>query len=246
VTAKHAAVITGDNVSANLVIGVRKRNGLEKKLNRPKSTQKIQSRYLHTVSIDVVRESGSKIFGFIQDKTKVVYHHLADFQTAEEAKAGLQQYIAMYGKPNAVRSDHGSEFQSVFAAYLKAEDIAHLRPLPYNPRANGFIERYFRTLRKALFFRLKKRSIKVTQMILDDFAFLWNHCRQVAGRGGKTPAELAGLSFPQAMLERFKLEKQTVGRWTFWHIEGVQGLLHAYLPEKMLRFEEPTGQKKIA
>jgi hypothetical protein len=45
------------------------------------------------------------------------------------------------------------------------------------------------------------------------------------------------------MLERFKPEKQTLGRWTFWHIEVVQGLLHTDLPEKMLRSKEPTGQK---
>ncbi|MBU2645319.1 hypothetical protein KKI24_11470 [bacterium] len=124
--------------------------------------------------------------------------------------------------------------------------IFRLRPLPYNPKANGFIERYFRTLRKILFFRLKKRSIKISQSILDDFAFLWNYCRQVSGRNGKTPAELAGLDFPVNMLERFKLEKQEVGRWTFWHIQGVHGLLHAYLREETLRFEEPTGQKKVA
>lgn len=245
-TARHAAMITGENVSANLVRGVRKRNGLEKKTEKTGSKQKIKSRYLHTVSIDVVREAGSKIFGFIQDQTKVVYHYLADCQTAEEALAGLKQYIALYGKPDAVRSDHGTEFKNVFEQYLKTEGIVHLRPLPYNPKANGFIERYFRTLRKVLFSRLKKRSIKISQSILDDFAFLWNYCREVSGRNGKTPADLAGLNFPVNMLERFKLEKQTVGRWTFWHIQGVHGLLHAYLREETLRFEEPTGQKKIA
>ena len=68
----------------------------------------------------------------------------------------------------------------------------------------------------------------------------------MAGKNGKTPAELAGSIFPINMLVRFKLEKQSVGRWTFWHIEGVHGLLHAYLRGGALQFEELNGQKKIS
>jgi len=245
-TAKHAAMITGEKVSANLVKGVRKRNDLEKKVEKKGSAQKIKTSYQHVVSVDVVRESGLRIYGFIQDKTKVVYHHLAENQTSAEAKEGLKAYISMYGKPDAVRSDHGAEFKGVFAEYLDKEAIDHIRPLPYNPKANGFIERYFRTLRKMLFRRLKNRSLKLTQADLDDFAFIWNYCRQAVGTMGNTPAELADLYFPQEMLKRFKLIKQTVGNWTFWHIHGVHGLLHAYLPEKKLRLKEQNGQQKVA
>ena len=47
------------------------------------------------VSIDAVREAGSKLFGFIQDKSKVVYHYLADDQTAAETKADLMKYLSL-------------------------------------------------------------------------------------------------------------------------------------------------------
>lgn len=246
VTAKHAAMITGEKVSANLVKGVRQRNGLQKETTGKGSFKPIRTSYGHVVSVDVVRVEGVRIFGFIQDKTKIVYHHLADEQTSAEARQGLQAYCSVYGKPDAVRSDHGTEFQGTFATYLKEESIAHIRPLPYNPKANGFIERYFRTLRKTLFRRLKGRSIKLTQTILDEFACLWNHCRQANTKQGKTPAELLGLDFPKEMLNRFQIEKQTIGNWTFWHIQGVHGLLHAYLREEMLHFEEPNRQQKTA
>jgi hypothetical protein len=36
---------------------------------------------------------------FAQDKTKVVHHHLAEDQTATEAKEGLIKYISQFGKP---------------------------------------------------------------------------------------------------------------------------------------------------
>lgn len=239
-TAKHAALITGKSVSANLIKGVRARNNLVKQAAKPAdSSRKIRTNYQHVVSIDVVRENGKKIFGMIQDKTKLVYQYLSTAHTAEEALNALKKYESLYGRPDAVRSDHGSEFRSVFEAYLKKNKIAHIMPLPYNPGANGFIERYFRTLRQDLFRKLKKRFIKITQPILDDYAFLWNHCRHIntKGKKGKTPAQMADIILPKEMLKRFQIEKQTAGLWTFWHIKGVHGLLHAYLCEEMLSFE---------
>lgn len=240
-TAKHAAMIIGKPVSANLVKGVRARNNLKKQVvKKTNSSHKIKTSYQHVVSIDVIREDGQKIFGMIQDKTKLAYQYLGCAHTAEEALNALKEYISLYGKPDAVRSDNGSEFKNVFDAFLKNNGISHIRSLPYNPGANGFIERYFRTLRKDLFRKLKKRFIKITQKILGDYAFLWNHCRQMKGKMGQTPAQLAGVKLPEKMLKRFQIEKQTVGSWTFWHIKGVHGLLHAYLRENMLSNE---GQK---
>jgi len=245
-TAKHAAMISGQSVSANLVKGVRKRNGLEKIPANKNSFGKIRTSYDHVVSVDVVREEGQKIFGFIQDKTKLVYHYLAEDQTAKEALEGLKKYIELYGKPDAVRSDNGSEFRKEFRAFLDKEEIKAIHSLPYNPKANGFIERYFRTLRKDVFRKLKNTKMKVTQDVLDDVAFIWNHCRSLKNGEIKTPAQLAGLNFPKVMSERFGLEKQMVAGWTFWHITGVHGLMHAFLPEEMLSIGEQKPRLKIA
>lgn len=235
-TAKHAASITGKKISANLVKGVRNRNGLQKTNPEAKAYGKIRSSYTKVVSMDVVRVEGQHIFGMIQDKTKLVYHYSAVAQTAEEAVQALKSYIEKYGKPEAVRCDNGSEFQVVFKAFLDDNNIKSLRPLPYNPRANGFIERYFRTLRQHLFRKLQLNHFKVDQTVLDDFALIWNYCRQVR-KTGQTPAQLAGLSLTQEMLSRFKIERCQVHNWTFWHIRGIHDLLHAYLPEKMLQIE---------
>jgi hypothetical protein len=245
-TAKHASMISGLPVSANLVKGVRRRNDLKKNQVSKTPFGKIRTSYDHVVSVDVVREEGQKIFGFIQDKTKVVYHHLAEDQTAKEALEGLKKYIKLYGRPDAVRCDNGSEFRKEFRAFLDKEGIKAINPLPYNPKANGFIERYFRTLRKDVFRKLKKTRMKVTQDILDDFAFIWNHCRSLKNGEVTTPAQLAGIDFPEVMSERFEIEKQEVAGWSFWHISGVHGLMHAFLPEKMLSKREQKPRLKIA
>ena len=77
---------------------------------------------------------------------------------------------------------------------------------PYNPAANGFIERYFRTLRKDLFRKLKANHLVVSQASLDDFPFIKNHCSSV-GKTGKTPVELAGRLNDIEIPNHFELEK---------------------------------------
>jgi hypothetical protein len=95
----------------------------------------------------------------------VTYHYLGAAHTAAEAVIATEKHIALYEKPDALRSDNSLEFCGEFADYLKKEDIKLLKMKPYNPKANDFFERYFRTLRKELFRRLKVRLLRLTQSI---------------------------------------------------------------------------------
>ena len=54
--------------------------------------------------------------------------------------------VCRYGLPAMVRTDQGQEFSGEFSAYLKAHGILHRRISTQNPRANGQIERYNRTI----------------------------------------------------------------------------------------------------
>ena len=108
-------------------------------------------------------------------------------------------------------------------------------PEGLNPSGNGFIERYFRTLRKDLFRKLKENKLDVSQKNLDDFASIKNHCYTV-GKTGKTPAELANVTSQIIAPESFEFEKVTIHNWSFWHIKGIHGMLHAYLREDKLHF----------
>ena len=202
---------------------------------------KIKSSYSHTVSIDVVREQGEHVFGIIQDNTKLVYHYLASAHNSEQAVAALETYTELYGKPDAVRSDNGSEFKGEFREFINKKKIKPMRPLPYNPAANGFIELYFRTLRKDLFRKLKANHLEVSQASLDDFAFIKNHCSTV-GKTGKTPVELAGILNDIEIPNNFELEKVKIHSWEFWHIKGIHGLVHAYMQPNKLPFSGGKSQ----
>ena len=58
--------------------------------------------------------------------------------------------VCRYGLPAMVRTDQGQEFSGEFSAYLKAHGILHRRISTRNPRANGQIERYNRTIEAML------------------------------------------------------------------------------------------------
>ena len=60
------------------------------------------------------------------------------------------QVICRYGVPGLVRTDRGHEYLGEFNAYLTRLGISHRLITTMNPRANGQIERYNRTLEAGL------------------------------------------------------------------------------------------------
>lgn len=71
-------------------------------------------------------------------------------QTAENVVAVFKQAV-VNGKPTAVLSDNGKQFTSnLFEQFCETNGIKHRRTRPYNPKCNGKIERWFKTLKKEL------------------------------------------------------------------------------------------------
>ena len=54
----------------------------------------------------------------------------------------VSEIVARYGTPAVVRSDRGTEFEGVFAEYLREKGIYHAVISTAHPRANGLVERY--------------------------------------------------------------------------------------------------------
>jgi len=72
-------------------------------------------------------------------------------QTAENVVALFKQAVQTHGKPKAVLSDNGRQFTSkLFQQFCGTNGIKHRRTRPYNPKCNGKIERWFKTLKKYL------------------------------------------------------------------------------------------------
>ena len=74
--------------------------------------------------------------------------------SAEEVADKLNEFIAIFGPPKIIQSDNGPEFvNDVMRAFVKLYNIEHRFILPYNPRADGKVE----------------RSVGVTTMIIKKF-----------------------------------------------------------------------------
>lgn len=69
-------------------------------------------------------------------------------QTSETcADKILNEVIARYGCPQSIHSDQGRNFESsLFQEFCKILEIKKTRTTPRNPRANGLVERFNRTL----------------------------------------------------------------------------------------------------
>lgn len=63
----------------------------------------------------------------------------------------LDKILSQFGVPETIRSDNGAPFSSEqFQQYAKYMGFNHRRITPYHPRANGEVERFMRTLNKAI------------------------------------------------------------------------------------------------
>lgn len=69
----------------------------------------------------------------------------------EAVKPVLTKMFAMFGLPGTIRTDNGPPFQEgAFEQFLRARGIHHRKITPQWPQANGEVERFMRTLNKAL------------------------------------------------------------------------------------------------
>ena len=63
----------------------------------------------------------------------------------------LQKTFSIFGYPAKITTDNGPQFKSSeFKAYLSTHNIEHCMITPYWPIANGEVERFNRTLGKAI------------------------------------------------------------------------------------------------
>ena len=80
--------------------------------------------------------------------TKWVEIHPIPDQTAETVAQKLtEEFICRFGCPSELHSDQGRNFESrVFAEVLRLLGVRKTRTTPYNPKSDGMIERFNRTL----------------------------------------------------------------------------------------------------
>lgn len=76
---------------------------------------------------------------------------LTDISAKSVAQAFVQNYIPRFGCPLKITTDQGSQFESkLFNELTTLLGAHHIRTTPFNPKANGILERFHRQLKEAL------------------------------------------------------------------------------------------------
>lgn len=76
---------------------------------------------------------------------------MRDMTALTVATIFYQEYITRFGIPSVVTTDQGTQFESkLFRDLIKLIGSSRIRTTPYNPKANGMVERFHRQLKASL------------------------------------------------------------------------------------------------
>lgn len=92
---------------------------------------------------------------------------LADIPAVTVTKALISGWIARFGIPKRITTDQGRQFESILFNQLNNTlGTDHMRTTTYNPKANGIIERWHRTLKASIKTKFIENWIDELPMIL--------------------------------------------------------------------------------
>lgn len=100
----------------------------------------------------------------------------------------LEELVELYGRPQALRLDNGSELtSSVFGEWCEAQQIELRFIQPGKPDQNAFIERFNRTFRHEVLNAYVFESLRQVRQIVDDWLPEYNEERPHDSLGGVPP-----------------------------------------------------------
>lgn len=92
---------------------------------------------------------------------------LKDITAESVAEAFYSGWVSRFGIPDEIVTDQGRQFEAtLFNDLLKMLGIKRTRTTPYNPAANGLIERWHRTLKTALKCHVNNNWVKTLPTVL--------------------------------------------------------------------------------
>ena len=127
---------------------------------RPVKVKRIQEQHqIDLVDMKSMKvECKGKCYGYVFSLMDMFsrFHWLAPLTTKKSShlKKELQQIYKKHGQPERLQSDNGSEFKRQVKDYCKNRKIKMINCRPYNPKAQGKVERSHRSLRQKIFYDL--------------------------------------------------------------------------------------------
>jgi putative transposase len=104
----------------------------------------------------------------------------------------MADLIDLYGAPEHIRSDNGSEFiEGKLREWLAENMIKTLYIEPGSPWQNGYIESFNARLREECLNREQLWTLTEARVVLEDWRWKYNHVRPHRSLGYITPLEFA-------------------------------------------------------
>ena len=103
------------------------------------------------VSVDFCEIEGREVLVVIDDYSRYPVIEMVTTTSAKAVIPKLDKIFSAYGVPEEVKSDNGPPFNSnEFRQFAKYLGFKHRKITPLWPEANGEVERFMRTLKKAV------------------------------------------------------------------------------------------------
>ncbi len=123
-------------------------------------------------------------------------------KTTEWVVQVTQKAIQLFGSPEALLSDNGREFVSVwqesltkFGHLLQSEGIDHKTTAPYYPQANGKAEAFIKNMTREVLTGRTFDSLEQVQAALDNWVTYYNNYRKHSSLAWQAPvSRFAGIS----------------------------------------------------
>lgn len=111
---------------------------------------------------------------------------------AQKVRRVMVDLIDLYGAPEHIRSDNGSEFiEGKLRDWLAENHIKTLYIEPGSPWQNGYIESFNARLREECLNREQLWTLTEARVVLEDWRWKYNHVRPHRSLGYITPLEFA-------------------------------------------------------
>ena len=119
-----------------------------------------------------------------------------DIYSISKAVRAMDQLIEVYGAPEAIRMDNGSEMTSeTLTEWAKEKGISLLFVQPGKPNQNAFVERFNRSFRDEVLDANLFNSIAEAQEAAEVWMMDYNEFRLHDSLGDKTPMEFMPRTF---------------------------------------------------
>lgn len=174
----------------------RKKHPRRKKLRVKYAPKPNQGGYVELDTIETVIDTLRRYtITAIDVKLKVAYAQTFKSKSAANALIVLENLQSMLPLViHAVQTDNGSEFESVFDNYCKEQKIVHLWTYIKQPKVNGVIERFNRSLQEEWLDMYQDELIEpvLVNRRIREYLYFYHNDRIHESLGDQTPAFILG------------------------------------------------------